>query len=472
MKNLSAELIELIANCCDSPKDKASLCQVNRYCYLSAIHVLYRNITIASPRQYEIVRNSLKRPTKLSCYVHRLDFSCYTVRGSRWSEDKAKAAIIPEELGNLIGCCDFLKELLIGEEMMHVLVSPAVIQAIFNSQKLRLHTIDFTGLCSPKLSTLFTEPIIEPKENENYSNNEHQQEAIVPPSKLNQTWSIPGQLCNLSFFMCSAFSQDQFFIPFFNSLSMNGNRLKKLDLAYTQANNELFSHLIIHKQYETLTHLSLQGCRSVRCCSSLITFIEHCDHLEELNLNTGLSGVRGSGFCHECIFRILKAASRSNIQLLDMGGHINLDNFILSRLMAEQIKLARIKSLSLVYCQSVTLKKLEEFLLYNDRSQHLFYLNLSNTPMMNDSNGELICTLSQIKSRLPQIKAVEINAMTSKRYSLQSNDYWKLITHGKRAYYSQKNFDPRFVYSKKMIMSQPCEQSSLSPMVKYWCYFS
>ncbi|KAI8358543.1 hypothetical protein BD560DRAFT_405725 [Blakeslea trispora] len=473
MKKFSAELIELIANYCSSPKDKASLCQVSQYCYFSAIHVLYRNITVNSPRQYQIVKKSLKCSSRLSQYVHKLDFSGYTVRGSRWSEDKAKAAIIPEELGDLIECCNLLRELLIGEEMMHVLVSPIVIQAIFNSQKLRLHTIDFTGLCSPKLSTLFTKPIpvIEPKENEPH-HNEYQQANIVSPSKPNQTWSIPDQLSNLSFFMCSAFSQEQFFIPFFESFSVNGNKLKKLDLAYTQANDELFSHLMRHSQFEALTHLSLQGCRSVRCCSPLITFIEHCDSLVELNLNTGFNGVRGLGFCHECIFRVLETVTRSNIHTLDIGGHFNMDDSVLSRLMTEQIKFPQIEFLSLASCQSVTLEKLEEFLLYNERSQHLVYLNLSNTSMVNDSHGELARTLNRVKSRLPQIKVIETGIQKPNQRTLKPNDHWKLVTHGKRTYCSQVNFDPRFVYSKKMIMSRPNERNHLSPMAKYWCYFS
>ncbi|RCH91414.1 hypothetical protein CU098_004667 [Rhizopus stolonifer] len=431
MQHLSLELVELIASYCVSPKDKANLCQVNRHYYSAVIHLLYKHIMITSPRQYVLLKNSLCHSKSLSHCVHRLDFSSYTTRGSRWSEERAKSVLLPEELAYLIGCCDLLQELLIGEEMVYAFVSPQVIQAIFNHQKIKLRTLDFTGFCDRNVSSLLAEP----------------------------------QLSNVSFYMCMAFSQDKFFIPFFKEFSSSGNQLKRLDLAYTQINSQLFSYLLQGKQYQALTHLNLQGCHSLSCCSPLIDFIERCENLQHLNLNMDFNGIGASRFCHECIYRLLK--SRSTVRLLDMGGHVNVSPAVLTRLMTEKVIFPQLRHLSFAYCQSITLDILEKFLLYNHHA-HLGYLNLARTPLT-ELNGSLVHTMNRLK-QFKHLQTVEVSPFTSKKYPSQLLNYWKMTTQGRRTYYSQQGHDPRFVYSKKMILFEDGQMDTLSPMNKYWCY--
>ncbi|KAL0573711.1 hypothetical protein ABG067_009189, partial [Albugo candida] len=76
----------------------------------------------------------------------RLDLSSYTTKGSRYSVEKAKSIVLANELANLILKCKNLKELFVGEELMHAFVSPRVIRSIFNIKN-NLTTLDFTGFC-------------------------------------------------------------------------------------------------------------------------------------------------------------------------------------------------------------------------------------------------------------------------------------------------------------------------------------
>ena len=455
MKDLSLELIELIAaNQCLSSKDKANLCLVNHTFYTIVTHLLYKHIMINNPRQYLLLKESMQSKY-LAGFVHRLDFSSYTTRGSRWTEEKAKSIIIAEELANLIGGCDQLNELLVGEEMMHAFVSPKVIQSIFSHQN-NLRTIDFTGFCDRNVTTVMAD-FFKPVTLSKFERLALEGEQVQEEESLElSNWSIPKKLENISFYMCMALSQEHFFIPFFDKIRSSGNQLTRLDLAYTQITSSLFEHL---KNTTTLTHLNLQGCHSLSCCSPLIPFLQNnCTKLIELNLNMDFNGIGGSRFCHDCIWSILKAVNTKVICSLDMGGHTNLDDFVLSK-MAEQNHFSQLRQFSIAYCRNISFEVLQSFLV---GLPNLFYLNLARTPLTID----LSC-LPRVLSRLNNdIKVIEISPFTPKRYPSQLSG-WKLSSQGRRTYYSRDGVDPRYVYSKKMPM---LDNQMLSPMNKYWCY--
>lgn len=438
MKNFSSELIELVCEHCESSRDVASMSLVNGHFYESSIRVLYKHVIINGPRQYisfQSVNKHLKR------LVHRLDFSSYTTRGTRWTEEKAKSIILGQELARLIGDCNQLKELFVGEEMMHAFVSPQVICSIFSHDN-KLSTVDLTGFCDRNFTTVmadFFQPATLSK-----SELKHCDFKRKSPS---YAWSIPPRLQNISFYMCMALSQEHFFIPFFDKLAKNKNSLRRLDLGYTQITSELFSHL--KGQEGSLTHLSLQGCHSLTCCSPLIEFIKGCRQLKQLNINMEFNGIGGSKFCHKCIYTILNATNHS-IESLDMGGHIHLDD---STAITE---FPRLTQLSLTYCKNMSIEKILALKMPN-----LYYLNLSRTPLTMDING-----LPRVLEKLGHIKVIEISPFTSKKYPPTIKN-WKLTVHGRRTFYSQADVNPMYVYSKKLLL---LDNQKLSPMVKYWCY--
>lgn len=458
MKNLSLELLELIAaNRCLSSKDKANLCQVSRVFYATVTHLLYKHIMINNPRQYLLLKDAMQNRS-LAHLVHRLDFSSYTTRGSRWTEEKAKSIIVAEELADLIGGCDQLKELFVGEEMVHAFVSPRVIRSIFSHQN-NLRTIDFTGFCDRNFTTVmadFFKPVSLSKLERLAleEQGEHAQQRQEEPLELSN-WSVPRKLENISFYMCMALSQEHFFIPFFDKIRTSGNQLTRLDLAYTQITSSLFAHL---QSTTTLTHLNLQGCHSLSCCSPLVAFLQNnCSKLIELNLNMDFNGIGGSRFCHDCIMKILKSTNPA-IQSLDMGGHTNFDDLVLTSMIGQQ-HFSQLRQFSVAYCRNISLDALERFLV---DLPNLFYLNLARTPLTID----LSC-LPRVLSRLSKkIKVIEISPFTPKRYPAQLSE-WKLSSQGRRTYYSRDSVDPKFVYSKKMLM---LSDQILSPMNKYWCY--
>lgn len=445
MKNFSLELIELVGEHCLSSRDIACLSLVNHHFYSATIRLLYKHVMINGPRQYlsfkAIENKELKR------LVNRLDFSSYTTRGSRWSEEKAKSIILGEELSILIGECNQLKELFVGEEMMHAFVSPKVIRSIFSHEN-KLSTIDFTGFCDRNFTTvmadLFKPTTLTKSELKHCDFN-----ATSAVDQLtNDNWSIPPRLQNISFYMCMALSQENFFIPFFDKLAMNRNQLRRLDLGYTQISSELFTHL--KGQESTLTHLNLQGCHSLTCCSPLITFIKGCSNLIQLNVNMEFNGIGGSRFCHECIFTILNATNQK-IESLDMGGHVNFDD---SMLISD---FPNLNQLSLTYCKNISIEKLISL-----NTPKLYYLNLSRTPLTMD-----ISYLPRVLEKLDHLKIIEISPFTPKKYPSVINKKWKLSIHGRRTFYSQDDINPMYAYSKKLLL---LDNQVLSPMVKYWCY--
>ncbi|GAA5796522.1 hypothetical protein HPULCUR_001894 [Helicostylum pulchrum] len=443
-KNFSLELIELVADQFTSARDIANVSLVNNYFYSATTHLLYKHVMINSPRQYIAFKDTNRQ---LKSFVYRLDFSSYTTRGSRWSEEKAKSVILGQELADLIGECNQLKELFVGEEMMHAFVSPQVIRSIFNDHN-NLSTIDFTGFCDRNFTTVmadFFKPAIPTKSQVLLLNDDKVKNQVV------YNWSIPSKLENISFYMCMALSQEHFFIPFFDKLLMNGNQLKRLDLAYTQITSDLFKYM--KSQASSLTHLNLQGCHSIRCCSPLIEFIQDCKNLVQLNLNMEFNGIGGSRFCHECIYKILK--SSESVKSLDMGGHINFDDTMMIS------TFTNLTELSITYCKNISLDKLIRF-----NTPNLFYLNLSRTPLTMDLNY-LPRVLNQLSSHFHHLKVIEISPFTPKKYPLSINKIWSLYIHGRRTFYAKHNINPNLVYSKKLLM---LDNQVLSPMVSYWCY--
>lgn len=440
MNDFSLELIELIAEQLTSVKDISNLSVVNQHFYSATTRLLYKNVMINNPRQYIAFKGIENR--ELKRFVSRLDFSSYTTRGSRWTEEKAKSIILGHELAKLIGECDQLKELFVGEEMMHALVSPKVIQSIFN-EKNKLKTIDFTGFCDRNFTTVMTDF---------FKSDKVSKSLMTTTTTEGCDWSIPNRLENISFYMCMALSQEHFFIPFFDKLYMNGNnQLKRLDLAYTQITSELFRHI---KDQKNITHLNLQGCHSIKCCSPLIEFIKNSKNLIQLNLNMEFNGIGGSRFCHECIEIILKSV-QANIKSLDMGGHVNFDDS------TTVTHFPNLTHLSITYCKNMSLEKLISF-----NTPNLFYLNLSRTPLTMDLNY-LPRVLNQLSSRFNQLNVIEISPFTPKKYPTSIQSTWNLSLHGRRSFYAKHQVNPNLVYSKKLLM---LDNQLLSPMVSYWCY--
>lgn len=450
MKNLSSEIIELIGSYCFTSKDKASLCQVNQFCYAATIHLLYRHVMITGPRHYLIFKRTLEQQKILVNYVHRLDFSSYTTRGSRWTEEQAKSVMVADELASLIIRCRQLQVLLVGEEMMHAFASPLVIQSIFNCDN-RLQTVDFTGFCDRKFTSAMTNVFATSHQKKRIESQTTTSAASVV--NVEQEWSIPQRLKNISFYMCMALSQEHFFIPFFDKLTQHGNQLTRLDLAHTQITSQHFLHL---PNVSTLTHLNLQGCHSLTCCSPLISFLTRQSQLQVLNLNMDFNGIGGSRFCRDCISQIL-LQPLPQLQSLDLGGHTNLDDTVLN-----QMVMTKLKHLSLAYCRLVSLEALIQFL---SNAHNVVYLNLARTP----SSMEMTC-LPRVLQQLTQktnVNVVEITPFSPKKYPLQLQQQWSLVSHGRRTYYSKQGIDPRYVHSKKLIL---LDDQKLSPMNSYWSY--
>lgn len=475
MKDFSYELIALIAeHCSPSSKDMASMALVNHHFYSSVTRVLYKHVMITGPRQYIAFKTNKNSEVKRK-FVCRLDFSSYTTKGSRYSVEKAKTIVLANELASMIRECESLQELFVGEELMHAFVSPRVIRSIF-SHKNRLTTLDFTGFCDRSFTTVMTDifkPNILTKLEEKHCKRMTSTTAEEMTTVM-ENWSMPPDLRNVSFYMCMALSQDHFFAPFFDKLAVSGNRLTRLDLAYTQITSQLFTHMV-PVNYERLTHLNLQGCHSVTCCSPLIPFIESCKELQVLNLNVNVNGVGGTRFCGECIYRILKATGQLRcLRSLDMGGHAHFDDAMIRAVESEK-GFRELEQFSMPYCSSVSLEVLQNHFLVHLPKLH--YLNLARTPLTVDINY-LPRVLRGLSSH---INVVEISPFTSpKKYPVRYHE-WTLVTQGRRTYYSRQrqrqdgyggvvavvDEDPRFVYPKKMLM---LENQVLSPMIKYWCY--
>ncbi|ORE10908.1 RNI-like protein [Rhizopus microsporus var. microsporus] len=405
MEHLSIELVELIAKQCRaSNKDLASLCLVNRHFYSAVIRLLYKNVIIHGPRQYLAFKSTC---TRLKQMVYRLDFSGYTTRGARWTESKAKSVVTAEDLAVILNECRQLKELFVGEELMHVFVSPLAIQSVFFEQQLR--TLDFTGFSDQTFTKAMADYFMEKK-----------------------------QLENISFYMCMALSQDRFFVPFFDKLKSGGHQLKKLDLAYTQINSQLFRHL---PSPRTLTHLNLQGCHSLSCCSELIDYLMQCKRLVQLNVNRHIA----SGFCKRCIYQLL--TSIDTLEIVDIGGHVEFDDELIQQLPPNR----NIKYLSVANCRQIDIKTLL------NKFPQLYYLNVERVINMNQLYNFL-------KSNNNNLRIIEVSSHPSLLNQIGS---WHLVKHGRRAYYSQSAVDPKYCYSKKIVMSK---DPILSPMNRYWCY--
>ena len=459
MKYFSLELIELVAEYCSSSKDKSSLSLVNHHFYSAVTRLLYKHVMIKSPRQYIAFKTN--KNDQLKRFVCRLDFSSYTTRGSRYSVEKAKSIVMANELANMILECHYLKELFVGEELMHAFVSARVIRSIFCHQN-HLRTLDFTGFCDRSFTTVMADMF---KPNVPTKLQARKSTTVVSTVQeeqdfLLENWSIPSKLQHVSFYMCMALSQEHFFIPFFDKMASSGNRLTKLDLAYTQITSDIFAHMA-PENYQHLTHLNLQACHSLSCCSPLIPFLEQCTELIELNLNIDFNGIGGSRFCQGCIYKIMTMAGQmKSLTLLDMGGHTHLDDTLLMALQLDDTsKFRRLEKLGLTYCKEITLDVLQKHFLIH--LPNLYYLNLARTPLTTDLNY-LPRVINQLSNHL---EILEISPFTPKKYPQHIKD-WTLTVQGRRSFYS-KTKNPCFVYSKKLIL---VENQVLSPMNKYFCY--
>jgi hypothetical protein len=251
-----------------------------------------------------------------------------------------------------------------------------------------------------------------------------------------------------------ALSPQHFFIPFFQKLAISDNNIKKLDLSFTQITNDLFLHI----NPDHVTHLSLQGCHSLSCCSPLIPFILSCKNLVHLNLNMEFNGSPTSRFCPGCLMLIINSLNRSQkATTLDLGGHANLDDDVFSAVdyqLPPKLKYFSVASTSHVSLP-VAVKLLQSV-------SELTYLNIARTSFGNDNISNILNQLGSTAGK--NLEVVEVGA---KRYPNNITREWSIATQGKRTFYSRGNVEPRFYYSKKLLMGQ---NQNLSAMNKYWSY--
>lgn len=453
MKDLSMELIELIASKCQKSQDIASLSQVNRRFYASVTRLLYKHIILHGPRQYisfqGVVYGDLKS------FVRILDFSSYTTRGSRWTEAKAKSLLVASEIASLIRACPNLQELYVGEEMMHAFVSPCVIKSIFNNKQQRnLETVDFTGFCDKKFTTVMSDFFGKPLPSKLKEPQPCTKVTTTATAEMieEEDWSIPSKLKNISFYMCMALSEQQFFIPFFDKLSLSGNQLVQLDLAHTQITSQVFVSL--EKSMSTITHLNLAGCHQLTCCSPLISFITQATQLQQFNLNMDFSGFACSKFCTQCLYTLMKSFS-SALHTLDMGGHLNLNDELLKHVQQAPTNL---QYLSISACKNISVNGLKHYL----KGKKLQYLNVSKALTTTTTTMEIPRVLNELTNICD---VIEISNTMGKDKLSPCIKEWKLIQQGRRFYYSKSGEDARFIYSKKLLFND-----QLSPMNIYWAY--
>lgn len=422
MESLSIELKELIVSFVNNSEELASLCCVNKLFNSITSRRLYKKLIIKSPRAYLKLKDTLIKTNHSLCdYVYRLDFSGYSTKGSRMSQERAKSLINPEELSNLIRSCKNIKEFQIGEEMMNITgVSVTVFQTIFYYLT-SLETIDFTAFC-----------------NRDNSLEKHFNIAI------------PKKLTNISLYMSSAFDRQKFLVPFFQKVNENQSSLKRLDLGNTLADSNLFLHL---QNITTLTHLSLRGCFAINCCSPLISYLQNnTPNLVLLDLEMPSRG-NASRFCHQCLYDIIVAMNKT--EYLNLGGHPNVDDSLMHRLMASVRPFIHLKYLSLA-ATGITKSILATLLTH--LFPNLYYINLSKSILF-DLEVFLIVENSAIQ-------VIEVGTNYTSKYPAQIND-WVFTTQGRRAYYSRVGVDPRFCFPKKIIL---LDQQEMSSMNKYWCY--
>ncbi|KAI7853285.1 hypothetical protein BDC45DRAFT_510864 [Circinella umbellata] len=478
MRHLSFELLELIAENCQSSKDISQLSRVNRQNHAASIRVLFNTVAIKTPQQYAALmgHRDLFRKRGWLKYVRRLDLSSYSARGSGWTEAKAKAIVEPHSLAQLLIDCANLTQLYVGEEMMQAFVEPIVIRAIFNGHP-KLEVLDFTGFCDRKftdaMAHVFSGEGNKQKTVKLQEQQDKAEEDISPfvmnvdgdddnnlsmlESQLPGNTVMPPRLSRLSFYMCMALSQTTFFIPFFGQLSKN--KLTRLDLANTKITSELFYHL----DPTSLTHLNLQGCHGISCCSVFLPFLEQAKDLIELNLNMSFNGSSGSNFCIDCLSQLV-SMDMPQLRTLNLGGHGNMDDEVLNSF--GKANAQRLEYFSLASTKGITVEGLLKLL---GRMPQLKYLNLARTWFILDLKhlARILMNTHTNENQSGIHEALQVIEVSSdSRYPKQVQN-WTLVHHGRRSYYSRNQADPRFYYSNKLLL---LDEIPASPMTKYWSY--
>ncbi|KAI8984608.1 hypothetical protein BDF20DRAFT_860838 [Mycotypha africana] len=485
MRDLSLELVELIAQHCPSSKDRASLCRVNRWFYNGTIRLLYRNVMLNTLNQYYAFGGSLKANHNNRCYTRRLDLSSLTTRGARLTKREADKVIVAEELTEILRNCYYLEELSIGEQTLRAYANSSLRQPIFHHET-RLTTIEFIDIgdrsmipglerflkvrmdrsTRPRARAGWASSTQDAAKSELLGEDEEGGKDVglkEATTVVHDDWLIPAKLESISFYMCVALSQENFFIPFFDTFAASEHcqRLRKLDMAYTRVTGRLFSSL---RKVTQLTHLSVKGCHVLSCCSPFIDFIENSHDLVELNMDMSMNGIGSTRFCADCLGRIVRSVGRK-IKSLDMGGHDGLTDTVLERWMKQPSDLLQhVKYVSLAYCRHISQDGLRAFIA---GLPHLFYLNLAQIAFKRDFRL-VPPLLEMIHSTNAHIKVLEVGC-THRRCDDEPLYGWKPAMNGRRFFYSRDEVEPRFVYSNKILFT---EQEQLSPLNRYWSFIS
>ncbi|ORZ11188.1 hypothetical protein BCR42DRAFT_421730 [Absidia repens] len=503
MQSLTTELIDRITSFCHTTQEKARLGRVNRRYYYASRRRLFNKVTITSPQQYKSFINHLElfQQTDVLRFVRTLDLSSYTVRGSGWTEHQAKTTVVAADLARWISLCRFLQQLVIGDELMYVFVEPDVMRAIFTTDHPFLQVIDFTGFCDQKVTQAMADLFQQQQQQtcnkkiDNDNNGVGLESPLLVSTTLGQQqysvsdladatdgldrmdvheWKMPPRLTQLSFHLCMALSPSLFFAPFFERLASNGNTITRLDLAYTPITNQVFTHV----QPSSLTHLNLQGCRGIHCCSgnetNMARFLRQCTNLVELNLNMHFNGVAmGNQFCGSCLAGFLRrdVGNMHQLSVLDLGGQAHLTDDLLNSIPTST--LSKLHYFSVAYSQAVTLDGSMTGLL--DKMHQLEYLNVTRTSI-NASPRLLSLLLSHCSSNsnTGQLQVVEVDGTKSvspnqpqQQQSPSGKNEWCFSQQGRRGYYARPGVDPRFKYSQKLLL---LDEQPQSPMMKYWSF--
>ncbi|KAI9312240.1 hypothetical protein BX666DRAFT_1989930 [Dichotomocladium elegans] len=464
MRQLSLELLELIAERCQSTRDIAQLARVNRHCHAAALRALFNTVAIHSPRQYASLIGNMERFEHQGWlgYVRSVDLSSYSARGSGWTEAQAKAIVEPQGLAKFLSACVNMSQLYVGEEMMQAFVVPVVIRAVFTGHP-RLEILDFTGFCDRKFTAAMAQVFGgseggDKKERLTVTGNELESPRSGTP--LPENTVMPPKLSRISFFMCMALSQSSFFIPFFKQMTANGNKLERLDLANTKISSDLFRYL----NPDAITHLNVQGCHGISCCSAFLPFVYRArQRLVELNMNMNFNGIAGTNFCHDCLSRLV-ALEMPALRILNLGGHDSMDDEVLAAF--HPTTLRNIEILSLASSQHITMDGLMAILA---KMPSLKYINLSRTWLTLDLNHlfALLKHAAAPERKLDGLRIFEISPGGNMSRYPGKFEGWILTHHGRRSYYSREGADPRFFYSNKLLLR---DEVHASPMTRYWSY--
>ncbi|KAI9022211.1 hypothetical protein CLU79DRAFT_751663 [Phycomyces nitens] len=473
MDTLSTELIQLCLQFCDSSRDIAQVCRLNKKFYSIGIQILFKTVEIKGPAQYMTFCRHMDsmREKGLFKLVRHLDFMGYTTHGVRFSQEEARKAVTPEGFAQLLDECVDLRELSVTNELNHVFQDSSVIRSIFTSHQ-RIESIDLIGFFHLKyantMSSLFAQNVTTCDKDLHEKHEAHcnKPSDYIPtlPTQL-PPLTISSYLSRVSFYLNATLTQSEFFTPFFKLLKENDIALTHIDVGHTRVTGDIFNHILPQK----LTHFGLQGCRLVALDNNASQFFTRCTNLQELNLNmrAGIVLPRNPRDAPPCYWfssqslkqLLVSCNKKKDLRVLHLGGQGELDDEILESCMPTTHRLTH---LSIAGASKVTAERFMDTL---TQMPHLEYLDLSNTFFDTTVDG-LQATLAVIRETrcLDNLKVIEFCSSKAMRFP-ESWLGWKFMTHNLRSYYFRQDVNPCYSMPQKLPAVGRVPRSA---MEKYW----